>query len=85
LNGGDEGKSLVEDFMAKDALDPITIEFLEDLGVWGQTDSISDTITITLNSGTADDNIGKGFDVASFGHELFHLLRQESDELQSVS
>jgi len=74
--GGEEGKALVEKFMAADGLSPIFFEFSDLGGAWGKTDHFSKSISITSNAGLAQGFTGLGYEASMFGHELFHLLNQ---------
>ena len=80
-NGGDEGKSIVEDFIKADAINAIYIEFVEGLESDGTTNPLNGTIMMPLDMGVATDDGGIGYEASAFGHELYHLLRQPSDEM----
>jgi RHS repeat-associated protein len=74
--GGEEGKALVEKFMAADGSSPIFFDFGDLDGAWGKTDHFNKSISITSDAGLAQDFTGLGYEASLFGHELFHLLNQ---------
>lgn len=80
-HGGDEGKSLVEQFIKADAQYTIRIDFLnpsEMNGALAQAVTLFNKINVSINSGINTDNIG--IEAAILGHELVHLTRQSSVE-----
>jgi hypothetical protein len=80
-NRGDEGKSLVEQFMKADAEYTIRIDFVDPgkmNGAMAQSVNLYNKVNVDINAGMNNDNIG--YEAAALGHELVHLLRQSSVE-----
>ena len=78
--GGDEGESLVKQFMEADGKYPVRIEFVSSVpgGAVAQANPLYNMIKVSLNSGI--DVKGLGYESGSFAHELVHLLRQSSPQ-----